>query len=61
VCCVLWAQVCVGVKWAHVCAWFAWMSALVQIPDSRYVELRAMDVIKFGTSTREYVLLHDQL
>jgi smad nuclear-interacting protein 1 len=37
------------------------MSALVQIPDSRYVELRAMDVIKFGTSTREYVLLHDQL
>jgi len=30
-----------------------------QIPASRYYELMASDVIKFGDSTREYVLLHD--
>ncbi|KAF7299621.1 FHA domain-containing protein [Mycena chlorophos] len=31
-----------------------------QIPVSRYYELKASDVVKFGTSTREYVLLHDE-
>ncbi|KAH7928442.1 SMAD/FHA domain-containing protein [Leucogyrophana mollusca] len=31
------------------------------IPTSRYYELRANDVIKFGQSTREYVLLHDDV
>nr|ODO00468.1 smad nuclear-interacting protein 1 [Cryptococcus depauperatus CBS 7855] len=30
-----------------------------EIPKSRYYELRASDVIKFGTSSREYVLLHE--
>ncbi|KDQ62531.1 hypothetical protein JAAARDRAFT_122246 [Jaapia argillacea MUCL 33604] len=30
-----------------------------QIPTSRYYELRPGDVIKFGESAREYVLLHD--
>ncbi|TDL18085.1 SMAD/FHA domain-containing protein [Rickenella mellea] len=29
------------------------------IPPARYYELKASDVIKFGQSTREYVLLHD--
>ncbi|KAJ7288166.1 smad nuclear interacting protein 1 [Mycena rebaudengoi] len=29
------------------------------IPVSRYYELKASDVIKFGQSTREYVLLHE--
>ncbi|KAF8908986.1 SMAD/FHA domain-containing protein [Gymnopilus junonius] len=29
------------------------------IPAARYYELKAGDVIKFGLSTREYVLLHD--
>ncbi|KAI8991282.1 SMAD/FHA domain-containing protein [Mycotypha africana] len=29
-----------------------------KIPQTRYVELRAKDVLKFGESTREYVLLH---
>lgn len=29
------------------------------IDDSRYYELREKDVIKFGGSTREYVLMHD--
>ncbi|KAG9315771.1 smad nuclear interacting protein 1, partial [Chiua virens] len=29
------------------------------IPTSRYYELRAGDVVKFGLSNREYVLLHD--
>ncbi|PAV17032.1 SMAD FHA domain-containing [Pyrrhoderma noxium] len=29
------------------------------IPTSRYYELKMGDVIKFGMSTREYVLLHD--
>ncbi|KDQ25547.1 hypothetical protein PLEOSDRAFT_1045188, partial [Pleurotus ostreatus PC15] len=30
-----------------------------QIPTSRFYELKAGDVIKFGLSVREYVLLHD--
>ncbi|KAF7365039.1 SMAD/FHA domain-containing protein [Mycena venus] len=30
------------------------------IPVSRYYELKASDVIKFGQSTREYVLLHEE-
>jgi len=30
------------------------------IPTSRFYELRAGDVIKFGLSNREYVLLHDE-
>ncbi|WWD19598.1 hypothetical protein CI109_104060 [Kwoniella shandongensis] len=30
-----------------------------EIPKSRYYELRSSDVIKFGTSSREYVLLHE--
>ncbi|KAF8967059.1 SMAD/FHA domain-containing protein [Flammula alnicola] len=30
------------------------------IPAARYYELKAGDVIKFGLSTREYVLLHDE-
>ncbi|KIK57187.1 hypothetical protein GYMLUDRAFT_86934 [Collybiopsis luxurians FD-317 M1] len=30
-----------------------------KIPPSRYYELKMNDVIKFGTSNREYVLLHD--
>lgn len=29
-----------------------------QIPATRYVELKIKDVITFGQSTREYVLLH---
>ncbi|RHZ56320.1 hypothetical protein Glove_402g73 [Diversispora epigaea] len=31
------------------------------IPTSRYVELRAYDEIKFGFSSRDYVLLYDEL
>ncbi|KAI8377339.1 SMAD/FHA domain-containing protein [Blakeslea trispora] len=31
-----------------------------QIPATRFVELRAKDVLKFGNSTREYVLLHSE-
>ncbi|EJC97883.1 SMAD/FHA domain-containing protein [Fomitiporia mediterranea MF3/22] len=31
------------------------------IPTSRYYELKTGDVIKFGMSTREYVLLHDEV
>jgi len=31
------------------------------IPTSCYYELKASDVIKFGTSNREYVLLHDEV
>ncbi|KAI0707502.1 SMAD/FHA domain-containing protein, partial [Fomitopsis betulina] len=31
-----------------------------QIPESRYYELKLGDVIKFGESQREYVLLHDE-
>ncbi|KAG2216095.1 hypothetical protein INT45_010243 [Circinella minor] len=30
-----------------------------QIPSTRFVELRMKDVLKFGESTREYVLLHN--
>ncbi|KAG0260752.1 hypothetical protein BG011_001649 [Mortierella polycephala] len=30
-----------------------------QIPATRYYELKLSDVIKFGASTREFVLLHD--
>ncbi|TFK27968.1 SMAD/FHA domain-containing protein [Coprinopsis marcescibilis] len=32
-----------------------------RIPAARYYELRAGDVIKFGTSDREYVILHDDV
>ncbi|KAF8630914.1 hypothetical protein AX17_005272 [Amanita inopinata Kibby_2008] len=32
----------------------------VTIPVSRFYELKSGDVIKFGTSAREYVLLHDE-
>ena len=32
----------------------------VKIDSRRYVELREKDVIKFASSTREYVLLHDK-
>jgi smad nuclear-interacting protein 1 len=31
-----------------------------RIEDSRYYELRESDVLKFGLSTREFVLLHEQ-
>ncbi|OBZ82925.1 FHA domain-containing protein DDL [Choanephora cucurbitarum] len=31
-----------------------------QIPPTRFIELRAKDVLKFGNSTREYVLLHSE-
>jgi len=31
------------------------------IPAARYYELKTGDVIKFGLSTREYVILHDEL
>ncbi|KAG0343233.1 Smad nuclear-interacting protein 1 [Podila horticola] len=30
-----------------------------QIPATRYYELKLSDVIKFGASTREFVLLHE--
>ena len=30
-----------------------------KIDPQRYVELREKDVVKFGYSSREYVLLHD--
>jgi len=30
------------------------------IPAARYYELKAGDVVKFGLSTKEYVLLHDE-
>jgi smad nuclear-interacting protein 1 len=33
----------------------------VAIEDSRYYELKAKDVIKFGYSSREYVLLNEDL
>ncbi|KAG8901185.1 hypothetical protein FRB99_005494 [Tulasnella sp. 403] len=33
----------------------------VAIPGSRYYELKLSDVIKFGQSTREYVLLHEDV
>ncbi len=31
-----------------------------RIEPRRYVELKEKDVLKFGYSSREYVLLHDQ-
>ncbi|CAN0272436.1 unnamed protein product [Ectocarpus fasciculatus] len=31
-----------------------------QIESARYIEMKEKDVVKFGTSTREYVLLHDK-
>ncbi|ORX46317.1 SMAD/FHA domain-containing protein [Hesseltinella vesiculosa] len=31
-----------------------------KIPSTRYVELQVKDVLKFGESTREYVLLHPE-
>lgn len=31
-----------------------------KVPDSRYLELRDKDVVKFGQSTREYVLMLDR-
>jgi len=31
-----------------------------RIPDTRYIELKVRDVLKFGNSTREYVLLHEE-
>jgi smad nuclear-interacting protein 1 len=30
-----------------------------RVDDSRYIELKAMDTLRFGESSREYVLLHD--
>lgn len=36
-----------------------WLNS-VQLEDSRYYELREGDVLKFGNSSREFVLLHDQ-
>jgi smad nuclear-interacting protein 1 len=32
----------------------------IPIDDSRYYELRPKDVIKFGNSTREYVVIHER-
>jgi len=32
-----------------------------KIDDSRYIELKEKDVLKFGFSTREFVLLHEDL
>ncbi|PFH53894.1 hypothetical protein AMATHDRAFT_53539 [Amanita thiersii Skay4041] len=32
----------------------------ITIPTARFYELKPSDVIKFGTSAREYVLLHDE-
>ena len=31
-----------------------------KIDSQKYVELRERDVLKFGFSSREYVMLHDQ-
>jgi len=31
------------------------------VPASRYYELKPSDVVKFGQSTREYVLLHEDV
>lgn len=30
-----------------------------KVPTSRYIELREKDVLKFGFSTREYVVLNE--
>lgn len=32
-----------------------------KIPSSRYIELRPKDVLQFGFSTREYILLHEEM
>jgi smad nuclear-interacting protein 1 len=32
-----------------------------KLDDSRYYELKEKDVLKFGFSTREYVLLREEL
>lgn len=32
-----------------------------RLPPARYVEMRPLDVLRFGSSTREYVLMHDQM
>ncbi|KAF9164687.1 Smad nuclear-interacting protein 1 [Actinomortierella ambigua] len=32
-----------------------------QVPPTRYYELKLSDVLKFGASTREYVLLHEDV
>ncbi|KAK9767869.1 hypothetical protein K7432_001975 [Basidiobolus ranarum] len=32
-----------------------------RIPATRYYELKVSDIIKFGSSTREYVLLHENM
>ena len=32
-----------------------------EVPPARYVELRAQDTIQFGLSSREYVLMHENM
>ncbi len=32
-----------------------------QIPSMRYVELREKDALKFGTSSRDYILLNEEM
>ena len=32
-----------------------------RVPAARYMELRPMDVLKFGSSSREFVLMHDDM
>ncbi len=32
-----------------------------RIASARYIELLAGDVLKFGSSSRDYVLLHDEM
>ena len=32
-----------------------------KVEPQRYVELKERDVLKFGFSSREYVMLHDQV
>jgi smad nuclear-interacting protein 1 len=32
-----------------------------RLPPARYVELRPKDVLRFGSSSREYVLMHDRM
>jgi len=31
----------------------------VKVEDHRYIELLEKDVLKFGSSTREFILLHE--
>ena len=31
-----------------------------RIPSARYVELKLGDIVKFGSSTREYVLMNEE-